>query len=77
MVGPEWSIEIWPPRQVGGQHVGPGPSGVKITHNPSGLVAIAVDERSQHRNKQIAVAMLEGAFTSPNYRGPMPKQWPI
>lgn len=73
----EWHIEMWPPRQIGGQQVGCGPSGVKITHNPSGLVAIAVDERSQHRNKMIAVSMLEGAFTNPNYRGPMPKRWPI
>jgi protein subunit release factor A len=62
-------IEIWPPRQTGGQIVGPGPQGVKITHLPSGLEAVSISERSQHRNKAIAMAMIEGGLTSPGYRG--------
>lgn len=34
MVDPaDLKIEIWPPRQSrGGQHVGTGPYGVKVTH---------------------------------------------
>lgn len=62
-------IEIWPPRQTGGQICGPGPQGVKITHLPSDMEAISVSERSQHRNKEIAMAMIEGGLTSTGYRG--------
>lgn len=62
-------IEVWPPRQIGGQHVGTGPCGVKVTHLPSGMEAVSVSERSQHRNKAIAMAMIEGGLTSPAYRG--------
>lgn len=60
-------IEIYPPRSLGGQHVGTRP-GVKVTHIPTGLVAICETERSQHRNKQIALDMLMGGLTSPSYR---------
>jgi peptide chain release factor 2 len=65
----EIEIEPYPLRQIGGQHVGTGPSGVKMTHIPSGLVAIANSDRSQHRNRAIAYDMLMGGLTSPHYRG--------
>ncbi|AHE52655.1 hypothetical protein [Sphingomonas sanxanigenens] len=61
------TIEIWPPRQTGGQVVGPGPQGVKITH-PSGLTAICEYGRSQHVNKMIATDMLLAAVTHPRFR---------
>ncbi|MFS0736906.1 peptide chain release factor-like protein [Sphingomonas sp. 1P06PA] len=63
-------IEVWPPRQTGGQICGPGSSGIKITHLASGIVAICETERSQHVNKMIAVNMIEAAITHPRYRGP-------
>jgi protein subunit release factor A len=63
------TIEIWPPRQIGGQQVGSGPNGIKITHHPSGIVAIVDCERSQHKNKALAVEMIEAALTHPMYRG--------
>ena len=62
-------IEIWPERQVGGQHVGTGPNGVRITHLPSGIVACCETERSQHINRMIAMEMIEAAVTHPRYRG--------
>jgi protein subunit release factor A len=62
------SYEMWPPRDLGGQHVGVS-SGVKVTHLPTGLVAICHTERSQHRNKNVAVDMLLGGITSPHFRG--------
>ena len=52
----------------GGQHVGVKP-GIKITHLPSGLIAISDIERSQHRNKNIAMDMIIGGLTSPHFRG--------
>lgn len=64
----EYEIECWPPRSQGGQVVGVS-SGIKVTHIPSGLVAIVNSERSQHRNKNIAMHMIEGGLTSPHFRG--------
>lgn len=61
-------VEIWPPRQKGGQHVGTGPSGIKITHLPSGVEAFVDIGRSQHTNRQIALDMIESAITHPRFR---------
>ena len=68
----EYQIECWPPRQTGGQVAGGVQNGVRITHFASGLQAVCTDERSQHRNREIAMAMIEGGLTCPMYRGPMP-----
>lgn len=62
------TIEVWPPRQQGGQHVGPGPCGIKLTYREGDLIVICNTERSQHRNKAIAMDMLLGGLTSPYYR---------
>lgn len=43
----------------GGQHVGQFDTGVKITHLPTGLVAICEAERSQFKNRNVALQMLE------------------
>jgi ribosome-associated protein len=42
----------------GGQHQNVTESGVRLTHLPSGIVVTARDERSQHRNKTIALDRL-------------------
>lgn len=60
--------EAWPPRQsLGGQHVGTGPSGVKVTHIPTGIEACVEIGRSQHINRLIAVEMIEAALTHPRF----------
>lgn len=61
-------IEKWPRDFVGGQHVGLGSPGVKVTHEPSGLVAISQHCRSQSRNRAVAIAMIEGGLTCPEYQ---------
>lgn len=65
----ELHVETWPPRpKPGGQHVGTGPSGVKITHIPSGIVACVEVGRSQFINREIALDMITAALTHPRFR---------
>ena len=62
-------VECWPPRQSrGGQHVGTGPGGVKVTHIPSGIEAFVEIGRSQFTNREIAVSMIEAAVTHPQIK---------
>lgn len=50
----------------GGQHVQKTDSAVRVTHIPTGLTAQAQEERSQHRNKALALARLATIFEQRN-----------
>ena len=60
-------IEVWPPRDRGGQHVGTTSRGVRVEHLPTGLVAICTEASSQRINKEIAMDMIMAALTHPKF----------
>jgi protein subunit release factor B len=63
----EVEVDVFRASGPGGQHVNKTESALRLTHPPSGVVVVAQDSSSQHRNREIAFERLLERLEKLNY----------
>ena len=63
----EVEVDVFRASGPGGQHVNKTESALRLTHPPSGVVVVAQDSSSQHRNRDIAFERLIERLERLNY----------
>ena len=66
----EVEVQVFRASGAGGQHVNKTESALRLIHPPSGVVVIAQDSSSQHRNREIAFDRLIERLRKLNYVKP-------
>ena len=66
----EVEVQVFRASGAGGQHVNKTESALRLIHPPSGVVVIAQDSSSQHRNREIAFDRLIERLRRLNYVKP-------
>jgi ribosome-associated protein len=66
----EVEVQVFRASGPGGQHVNRTESALRLIHPPSGVVVIAQDSSSQHRNREIAFERLVERLERLNYVKP-------
>ena len=63
----EVKVQAFRASGAGGQHVNRTESALRLVHPPSGVVVIAQDSRSQHRNREVAFERLRERLVRLNH----------